>query len=212
MSITIAIDGPAAAGKGTIGRALAKEFNLLHLDTGLLYRAVGKKYLETDIDISDDEIAEIAASLAPTDIVESALRTTEIAQSASFVAKIPKVREALVAKQRAIATQSNGAVLDGRDIGTVVLPQADVKLFVTASEDVRSQRRFEELVARGEDVRLDQVLAAVRRRDKNDSERDASPLRQAEDTHLIDTSKLSIEEAIERAIGVVKDRLRAVPI
>lgn len=204
MSLKIALDGPAAAGKGTIARALAEHFELLHLDTGLLYRAVGKKYLETDIDLSDDQIAEIAVSLTENDIVESELRTTEIAQAASYVAAIPCVRLALVEKQRAIAAREGGAVLDGRDIGTVVLPDADVKLFVTASEEVRAQRRFEELTQRGEATSFEDVLFAVRRRDKKDSERDASPLKQADDAVLIDTSDMSIEEAVTVAMDLVK--------
>ncbi|MEM9715422.1 MAG: (d)CMP kinase [Pseudomonadota bacterium] len=204
MSRTIAIDGPAAAGKGTIARALADHFGLLHLDTGLLYRAVGKKYIETGATLSDPEIAEIAVALTEDDIVEAELRTTQIAQVASVVAAIPFVRTALVEKQRNIAARDGGAILDGRDIGTVVLPDADVKLFVTASEDVRAERRYQELQARGEDISFDDVLDAVRRRDKKDSERDASPMRQAEDAHLIDTSALSIEDAVQLAIEIAE--------
>ena len=203
MKFCIAIDGPAAAGKGTIARALADKFGLMHLDTGLLYRAVGKRVLDEGGGLSEAEITKIARDLTEADVKAENLRTSAVAQAASRVAAIGSVREALVDVQRRFAAREGGAVLDGRDIGTVICPDADVKLFVTASAEVRAERRFEELQERGEEVTYDEVLAAVRLRDQRDRERDAAPMIQAADAHVIDTSEMSIDEAVAKAIGLV---------
>jgi len=203
LKFCIAIDGPAAAGKGTIARALADKFGLMHLDTGLLYRAVGKRVLDEGGGLSEAEITKIARDLTEADVKAENLRTSAVAQAASRVAAIGSVREALVDVQRRFAAREGGAVLDGRDIGTVICPDADVKLFVTASAEVRAERRFEELQERGEEVTYDEVLAAVRLRDQRDRERDAAPMIQAADAHVIDTSEMSIDEAVAKAIGLV---------
>ena len=197
MSFTVAIDGPAAAGKGTVSKAVAAHFGFAHLDTGLLYRAVGAKVLE------GAEPVAAAKALVAADL-NGDLRTPEVAQAASKVAVIPEVRAALVDFQRAFAARAGGAVLDGRDIGTVICPDAAVKLFVTASAEVRAERRFLELEARGLDVRRDEVLADVKERDARDSERSAAPLRPAEDAVLIDTSDMSIEDAVAAAIAAIE--------
>ncbi|WP_281955057.1 (d)CMP kinase [Pseudophaeobacter arcticus] len=194
QSFTIAIDGPAAAGKGTISKAVAAELGLAHLDTGLLYRAVGVKTLEG--------IPAIAAAqgLTSEDLQRDDLRGPEAAQAASKVAVIAEVRAALVDFQRAFARRAGGAVLDGRDIGTVICPDAEVKLFVTASAEVRAQRRFLELSAKGEAETLEEVLADVKARDERDMNRSEAPLRPAEDAVVIDTSALSIKEAVAKAL------------
>ncbi|MEM0976013.1 MAG: (d)CMP kinase [Pseudomonadota bacterium] len=205
MSFTVAIDGPAAAGKGTIARAIAEHFGLAHLDTGLIYRAVAKQALATGRALSDAALTSLAEDLTAKDLAdEHALRTSEIAQMASKIAAVPEVREALVAFQRAFAVQDGGAVLDGRDIGTVICPDADVKLFVDANDDVRATRRMVELRERGEPVDFDTVLDAVKTRDQRDRGRALAPLIPAEDAHLIDTSELSIEEAVARSIQFVE--------
>jgi cytidylate kinase len=197
---TVAIDGPAAAGKGTISKAVAVHFDLAHLDTGLLYRAVGARMLQ-----GEDPIAA-AQSLMAADLENPDLRTAAVAQAASKVAVIPEVRAALLDFQRAFARRSGGAVLDGRDIGTVICPQAEVKLFVTASPVVRAQRRFAELEERGFDTDFDTVLADVKSRDDRDMTRADAPLRPAEDAVTIDTSELSIGEAVAQAIAAVTAR------
>ncbi|WP_432450509.1 (d)CMP kinase [Aliiroseovarius marinus] len=191
---TVAIDGPAAAGKGTISKAVAAHFGFAHLDTGLLYRAVGAKTLA-----GADPIAA-ARSLTPADM-QGNLRTPDVAQAASKVAVIAEVRAALVDFQRNFAARDGGAVLDGRDIGTVICPDADVKLFVTASAEVRAERRFLELSAKDHEVSRGQVLADVIARDKRDSEREEAPLKPAVDAVIIDTSDLSIEDAVAQAIA-----------
>lgn len=201
MRFTVAIDGPAAAGKGTISKAVAEHFGFAHLDTGLLYRAVGARMLA-----GMDPVAA-ARSLTPEDLRREDLRTAEVAQAASKVAAIPQVRAALVDFQRAFAARAGGAVLDGRDIGTVICPDAEVKLFVTASDEVRAERRFLELTERGRATTREAVLADLRERDARDSERSAAPLKPAADAVLLDTSDLSIEEAVARAIDVVSARL-----
>jgi cytidylate kinase len=199
MSFTVAIDGPAASGKGTISRAVAEHFGLGHLDTGLLYRAVGKRMLQGDA----PEAA--AAALIPDDLADpDALRGPDVAQAASKVAAIPEVRAALVDFQRAFARRAGGAVLDGRDIGTVICPDADAKLFVTAHAEVRAQRRFAELQDRGLDTSFETVLADVYERDARDAGRSTAPLRQADDAVLIDTSDLTIDEAVAAAIRAVQ--------
>lgn len=201
MSFTVAIDGPAAAGKGTISKAVAAHFGLAHLDTGLLYRAVGRRTLD------GTDPAQAAALLTAEELGQGNLRTAEIAQAASKVAVIPEVRAALVDFQRSFARRTGGAVLDGRDIGTIICPEADVKLFVTASPEVRAERRYLELVENGADVTRAQVLADVRERDTRDMERSEAPLKPAEDAVQLDTSNLSVDEALARAISVVQREL-----
>lgn len=203
MQFTVAIDGPAAAGKGTVSRAVAKEFGFAHLDTGLLYRAVGRRFL-------DGTPAEIAAAtLRHKDITRDDLRTPEVSEAASQAAALPKVRAALVLFQQEFAAREGGAVLDGRDIGTVICPNADIKLFVTASADVRAYRRWLELSEEGHAVDQAQVLADVRKRDDRDTNRADAPLRPAEDASIIDTSDLSVQDATRAAIvkiaAVLKD-------
>ncbi|MDP5087018.1 MAG: (d)CMP kinase [Yoonia sp.] len=197
MSFTVAIDGPAAAGKGTISKAVAAHFGFAHLDTGLLYRAVGAKVLA-----GGDPIA-VALALDPVDLENDDLRTAAVAQAASEVAVIPQVRAALAAFQRSFAARAGGAVLDGRDIGTVICPDANVKLFVTASPACRAERRYAELKAKGADVTLESVLADVKARDARDSSRAASPLVAADDAVLLDTSDLTIDDAIDQAIAII---------
>jgi len=201
MSFTVAIDGPAAAGKGTISRAVALHFGFEHLDTGLLYRAVGKKVL------AGLPAIEAATTLSADDLAEpESLRGPDVAQAASKVAVVPEVRAALVDFQRAFAMRAGGAVLDGRDIGTVICVDAPVKLFVTASAEVRAERRHKELLGNGHDAVFETVLADVRERDARDMERSEAPLKPAEDAVLIDTSTLSIEQAVAQAVAVVAER------
>ncbi|MEE3361443.1 MAG: (d)CMP kinase [Pseudomonadota bacterium] len=200
MAFTIAIDGPAAAGKGTISKAVAAHYGFAHLDTGLLYRAVGKQVLTGIAAI------EAAQQLRAEDLQADDLRTPEVAQAASKVAVIPEVRAALVDFQRVFARRSGGAVLDGRDIGTVICPDAEAKLFVTASAEIRADRRFRELVANGLRVDFETVLEDVRQRDARDMGRKDAPLRPADDAIQIDTSGLSIDEAIATAIREIDAR------
>jgi len=195
---TVAIDGPAAAGKGTISKAVAEHFRLAHLDTGLLYRAVGAKVLNG----MDPVIA--ARTLVPADLEDANLRSPDVAQAASKVAVIGDVRAALVDFQRAFARRVGGAVLDGRDIGTVICPEAEVKLYVTANTEVRARRRFDELVAKGSDLSPDQVLEEVRARDARDTERATAPLRPAKDAIVLDTSDMGIDDAVAAAIAAVQ--------
>ncbi|MBO9477975.1 (d)CMP kinase [Shimia sp. R11_0] len=197
MAFTIAIDGPAAAGKGTISKAVAAHFDCAHLDTGLLYRAVGARTL----DGTDPIVA--AKALVAEDLAADNLRTPEVAQAASRVAVIAEVRAALVDFQRAFARRAGGAVLDGRDIGTVICPAAEAKLFVTASAEVRAERRFLELTGKGTETDYETVLADVKERDARDMERAEAPLKPAEDAILIDTSELSIEEAVAKAVAAI---------
>ncbi|MEM8579396.1 MAG: d(CMP) kinase [Pseudomonadota bacterium] len=198
---TVALDGPAASGKGTIAKAIAAEFGLAHLDTGLLYRAVGAQTLRG--------VAAVAAAeaLSAEALDDSALRTPEVAEAASKVAAIPEVRAALFDFQRAFARRAGGAVLDGRDICTVICPQAEVKLFVTASAEVRAARRHAELSARGLETTLEDVLADIRARDARDMGRADAPLRPAEGAILLDTSHLSIEDATAAAFRAVRAAL-----
>lgn len=195
---TVAIDGPAAAGKGTISRAVANHFGFAHLDTGLLYRAVGAKMLD------GVDPVQAAKTLGASDLEARDLRTADIAQAASKVAVLPDVRAALVDFQRAFARRAGGAVLDGRDIGTVICPQAEAKLFVTASVEVRADRRYRELVENGADTSFETVLADVKARDTRDSSRSTAPLVAAADAVVIDTSDLSIDAAVASAIDAVK--------
>lgn len=198
MSFVVAIDGPAAAGKGTISKAVAEHFGFAHLDTGLLYRAVGAKVL------AGGNAVEVALALDPMDLENDLLRTPAVAQAASEVAVIPQVRAALVMFQRSFAARAGGAVLDGRDIGTVICPDADAKLFVTASAECRAERRFQELTAKGMDVVFDTVLADVKERDARDRSRAASPLVPAKDAMMLDTSDLTVPEAIAHAIALIE--------
>ena len=200
MPFTVAIDGPAAAGKGTVSKAVAAHFGFAHLDTGLLYRAVGAKVL------AGADAVQAARELVPDDLESPDLRTQAIAKAASNVAKIADVRAALVAFQQSFARRDGGAVLDGRDIGTVICPDADVKLFVTASPQVRAERRFAELVGKGADVTPEGVLADVEARDKQDRERATAPLVAADDAIVIDTSDLSIDAAVAAAVKVIETK------
>lgn len=198
---TIAIDGPAAAGKGTISKAVAAHFGFAHLDTGLLYRAVGAKTL---LGISPEQAAE---TLSAQDLEADGLRSPEVAQAASRVGALPAVRNALLDFQRSFARRSGGAVLDGRDIGTVICPEAEAKLFVTASAEVRARRRYDELSSKGDALSYEQVLADVHERDDRDRNRSQAPLVPAEDAVTIDTSEMSIENAINSAIEAIQAKL-----
>jgi cytidylate kinase len=199
MGFAIAIDGPAAAGKGTISKAVAAHFGFAHLDTGLLYRAVGAKVL-TGVDP-----IEAARALMAEDLDNASLRSAEVAEAASRVAVIGEVRATLVDFQRAFARRAGGAVLDGRDIGTVICPDAQAKLFVTASAEVRAARRLAELLARGDATSFEAVLADVQARDARDASRAQAPMVAAEDAVLIDTSNMSIEAAVAAAITAVEE-------
>ncbi|MCB1337574.1 MAG: (d)CMP kinase [Maritimibacter sp.] len=200
MSFTVAIDGPAAAGKGTISRAVAAHFGFAHLDTGLLYRAVGARVLAGEAPLA------AARALTAADLEADGLRSPEVAEAASRVAVDPAVRAALVDFQRAFAARSGGAVLDGRDIGTVICPDAQAKLFVTASAEVRARRRLAELLERGHATDFAAVLADVQARDARDSSRATAPLRPADDAVVIDTSDLDIAEAVAAAIAAIDAR------
>ena len=207
----IAIDGPAASGKGTLARRLAVHYGLPHLDTGLLYRGVGRAMLERGLPLDDvAAAADVASELDLESLDPEALRTGPVGAAASVVAAHPAVRQALIALQRAFAAQPGGAVLDGRDIGTVIAPEAPAKLFVTASAEERARRRFRELVGRGELADtpdgLAGVLADIRQRDARDSGRAAAPLKVADDAVTIDTTTLGIEEAFAAALAAVEAR------
>ena len=197
----IAVDGPAAAGKGTISRALAQHFGYHHLDTGTLYRRVGLELLKSDGNIHDSNVATaIARNLLSYAWLDYELRTEAVGAAASIVASIPEVRAALLDFQRSFAGQKPGAVLDGRDIGTVVCPTAQVKLFITASPEVRAKRRQAELQAGGMDVTFEAILQDIRQRDERDKNRTVAPLVPAKDAVVIDTSDMTAEEAISAAI------------
>ena len=205
LGMIIAIDGPAASGKGTIGRRVAAHYRLPHLDTGLLYRAVAAALLAEDRDLYDEAAAVAAArGLGLADFDETALRTRQMGEAASVVAAMPRVRAALIDAQRAFAGRPGGAVLDGRDIGTVVCPEATVKIFVTASASARAQRRALELIQRGEKADYQAILADIVRRDARDSTREAAPLRPADDAVKLDTTHLGIEAAFAEAIRIVE--------
>ncbi len=205
MTLIVAIDGPAAAGKGTLARRLAAGLGLAHLDTGLLYRAVGRRVLDAGQAPSDPVMAEAAArALIPADLARADLRGAEADRASSLVAKMPGVRAALLAFQRDFA--SRGAVLDGRDIGTVVVPGAQVKLFVTAAPAARARRRWLELQARGIATPLAQVEAELRARDAQDSARQAAPLVAASDATVLDTTSLDADAAFAAAMEIVRSR------
>ncbi|MGE0667742.1 MAG: (d)CMP kinase [Sphingomonadales bacterium] len=201
----IAIDGPASSGKGTLARLLARHYGLPHLDTGSLYRAVARRLIRESADLHDAEAAESAArSLSSADLADPGLRDERTGEGASIVSAMPGVRIALMEMQQAFARQPGGAVLDGRDVGTVICPEADAKLFVTASAAERARRRADELKARGEAADEARILADIEARDRRDTERTAAPLKAAPDAYLLDTSNLSIEAAFEAAKAVVE--------
>ena len=203
----IAIDGPAASGKGTLACRLAAHFGLPHLDTGLLYRGVARALLDAGRSLDDPAAAEATArALDLQNLDEARLRGREMGEAASVVSAFPAVREALLHLQRRFAARGGGAVLDGRDIGTVVCPRADIKLFVTASAEVRAERRHRELLAKGESGSFEAVLADIRRRDARDSSRAAAPLRPAADAVLLDTTELDAEAAFRATLDLVESR------
>lgn len=201
----IAIDGPAASGKGTLAKRLAAHYGFKHLDSGLLYRGVAKTVLDAGKP-ADDKNAAIAAAkmFDPARYDEDVLKSDDIAKAASLVAAIPEVRAELIALQRAFAQSKPGAVIDGRDIGTVIAPDADVKIFVIASAEERARRRVLELQSRGETPDPDAVLADIRARDARDTQRATAPLRQAADAYLLDTTHLGIDAAVRAAIDIVE--------
>ena len=204
--LLIAIDGPAAAGKGTLAQALATRLQLPYLDTGLLYRAIGKLMQIAGLDLDDAKAAAaVAEKLAPVDLQRTDLRGREAGELASRVAVHPGVRAALVAFQRDFAHGPHGAVLDGRDIGTVICPDADVKLYVTASAEVRARRRTDELLAKGRSVDYQAILSEVKARDARDSGRVEAPRRAADDATVIDTSALGPAEVLTTALSIVEN-------
>ena len=223
MSFAVAIDGPAGAGKSTIARAAAKELGFIYVDTGALYRAIGLNALRNNVELSDKEAIEkslenIKVELAFDECgaqvvllsgenVSSLIRTPQVSMAASTVSAVPAVRAFLLDLQRNMAKTQN-VIMDGRDIGTVVLPDAQVKIFLTASPEIRARRRYDELVEKGEDVKYEDVLADVIQRDYNDSHREIAPLKPAEDSKLADTSELTLEESIQLIINLVKEDLQ----
>ncbi len=201
-SFTIALDGPAAAGKGTISKALAQHFGFAHLDTGLIYRAVGRRVAQ------GQDPVEAARSLCDLDFTNiQELRTSEASEHASIVASNPLVREELVDFQRKFSRQKGGAILDGRDIGTVICPDAEVKFFVTASDEIRAQRRHQELLTSRPNLKIEEVLVDIKRRDERDRLRDTAPMTHAKDALLLDTTKLSIDAAVAKAVQFVEQKL-----
>jgi len=202
----IAVDGPAASGKGTIAKALARHYHLPHLDTGLLYRAVAATVRRMELDPEKEADAVAACDFDDLTLADPALRDDDVGQLASVVSAHPLVRAALLQRQKRFAHQEGGAVLDGRDIGTVIAPDAQAKLFVRATPTIRAQRRHTELKNRGSAVSFDQVLSDIRARDERDSSRSAAPLIPAADAALLDTSFLSIEAAVAKAIALVEAR------
>ncbi|MEL6227102.1 MAG: (d)CMP kinase [Pseudomonadota bacterium] len=211
MKFIVAIDGPAAAGKGTIARAVAERFGFAHLDTGLLYHAVGKRALNMGRGVIDEGVAELVArELSETDVKDDGLRTVLVSRASSRVAAMPGVRQALLEFQHRFAARDGGAVLDGRDIGTVICPHADVKLYVTASNETRAQRRYDEVTASGEETTLERVAQDLQTRDERDAERDTAPMKQADDAHLLDTTELSIDAAVAKAAEIIEQALERV--
>jgi cytidylate kinase len=201
----IAIDGPAASGKGTLGKRLAAHYGLRHLDTGLLYRAVARTVLDAGKSPEDQNAALAAAlTLDPARFDEAALKAPAVGEAASIVSAMPQVRAALLAFQREFAATPPGAVLDGRDIGTVICPDADVKIFVTATPDVRARRRALEFANAGKPMDEGAVLADIKARDERDMNRAAAPLKQAADAHLLDTTEMDISTVIRAAIDLVE--------
>ena len=200
----IAIDGPAASGKGTLGRRLAEHFGFAHLDTGLLYRAVARVLLDRGLALADQEAAtHVALTLDVSHLDDPRLRGAEMGEAASVISAYQPVRDALLAFQRGFAGQAPGAVLDGRDIGTVVCPHADVKLFITATPEERARRRHQEILRRGETVAYEIILADIRRRDERDMNRSTAPLKPAPDSILLDTTNFDADAAFRAALDLV---------
>lgn len=207
----IAVDGPAAAGKGTLSRNIAEAFDFAHLDTGSIYRATAKKVLDNGIDPEDDAAcAEIARTLTADDLTSDGLRTEAVGQAASKVSAIPDVRAALLDFQRDFANTpphgKSGAVLDGRDVGTVVCPGADVKIFITAATEVRAERRFKELQSAGQNAIYARVLEEMKERDERDSSRSVAPLKPADDAIVIDTGELDAQQVFDQALEIIRSR------
>lgn len=221
MAINVAIDGPGGAGKSTISKRAAKELGFLYVDTGALYRAVGLNAMRTGADLNDTESIEKSLDGISVDLkyengeqavllngenVSSLIRTPEASMAASAVSAVPKVRKFLFSLQQNIAAKNN-CIMDGRDIGTVVLPNAQVKIFLTASPEERAMRRYKELVEKGGNVEYENVLAELKQRDYNDSHRALAPLKPAEDSALVDTTGLDLEESVEKIIKMIKEKL-----
>lgn len=204
MTLTIAIDGPAAAGKGTLSRQIAEEYGFHHLDTGLTYRATAKALLDAGLPLDDEAVAErMALDVELSGLDRSVLSAHAIGEAASKIAVMPAVRRALVEAQRAFSRKEPGTVLDGRDIGTVVCPDAAVKLYITASPEVRAKRRYDEIVGNGAAADYAAIFDDVKKRDERDMGRADSPLRPADDAHLLDTSEMSIEAAFQAAKSLI---------
>ncbi len=203
----VAVDGPAASGKGTIARAVARHFGLPHMDTGLLYRAVALNLLRWDGDPESEFSAVRACDFSQVDFADPELKSEAVGGIASRISAYPLVRQALAERQRAFADQEGGAVLDGRDIGTVIAPHADAKLFVTARPEVRAKRRFDELIRMGLRAEYAEVLLDIKARDQRDSSRASAPLTRADDALLLDTSGLGPDEAVAAAIAAVEHRM-----
>ena len=220
MSIAVAIDGPAGAGKSTIARAAAHELGFIYVDTGALYRSIGLNALRNGIDLADTKAIEDSLNGLKVELsfddqgaqivllngedVSSLIRTPEVSMSASKVSAVPAVRAFLLDLQRNMA-KTQSVIMDGRDIGTVVLPDAEVKIFLTASPEIRAKRRYDELIEKGQDVKYEDVLADVIQRDYNDSHREIAPLKPADDSTLADTSGLTLEESIDLIINIIKE-------
>lgn len=203
----IAVDGPTASGKGTISKRLASHYGLAHLDTGLLYRAVGFK-VEANGGDADNAQDALAACTFPSELLDKPeLRNERVGGLASRVSVHPIVRNALLKLQRDFANQPGGAVLDGRDIGTVIVPDADVKLFITASVDARASRRHQEMLKRDPDSKYEDILSDIQKRDERDANRSAAPLKPAENAHLLDTTEMTIDAAVQRAIALVDAKI-----
>jgi cytidylate kinase len=209
MSLIIAIDGPASSGKGTLARKLAAHYDLPHLDTGLLYRAVAAAMLKENAPLENAALAgQFAKNLQIQELIDSNLRKVKLGEAASIIAAHHEVRAALLNIQRDFAANERGAVLDGRDIGTVICPDATVKLFVTAGDEVRAARRFAEFKARGQETTYQSVLETIKKRDERDQNRADAPLKKAPDAHLLDTSNLDIDEAFKAAVELVDATLK----
>lgn len=209
MTFIIAIDGPAASGKGTLSRRIAEEYGFHHLDTGLTYRATAKALLDAGLPLDEEPVAEkVAREVELSSLDRNILSRHDIGEAASRIAVMPAVRRALVEAQRRFAEKLPGTVLDGRDIGTVVCPAAPVKLYVTASPEVRARRRYEEILGKGGTADFDAIFDDVKRRDERDMGRADSPLKPADDAHLLDTSEMSIEAAFQAAKSIIEASLR----
>jgi cytidylate kinase len=209
MGFVIAIDGPAAAGKGTLSRQIAEAYHFHHLDTGLTYRATAKAMIDAGLPLDDETVAaRMAAEVDLSGLDRDVLSAHAIGEAASRIAVMPSVRRALVEAQRTFSRKEPGTVLDGRDIGTVVCPDAPVKLYVTASPEIRARRRHEEIVAKGDNADYDAIFAEVKTRDDRDMSRSDSPLKPASDAHLLDTSEMSIEAAFQAAKAITDAALK----